>query len=730
MSQRSSLRFIPAIVLVISLGLTGIVSWLSYQQRGRDASLRLEIISERIRSDASERLNNHVSLIKAAVGFFEASKSTASSQQFQQFLAALELHSDYPGIVSLDFIKRVSAQEREAFESEQRRYRPGFHIYPASDRDTYYVSTYLGPVATDRHSDLGFDPYTEPVRRQAMETARDQATPAFSGRVLIAQPGLDTPSTAALVLFAPIYSVTPPPASVKERRSSLTGFIASNLKIDRLLDGLRTQAEKSLITFSIYAGKEASQDNLLMTTGSLKAQIDGLSKTETITIAGFPWTFRYLAMPNFESELGHAQSHQILGIGLMFSLLLFGFTTTQSKAREANERALRYERERARDLQDLDRAKTRFFSNLSHELRTPLNGILGMSDLLWDTTLNDQQKDYLTTIGTCGRTLLDLISDVLDVSKIEAKKLKLKKRPFKLIQPFSGALEVVRGQARGKNLDLAMQWDEKLPSFVEGDLVRLRQVLVNLLSNAVKFTDSGSITLKATLKSEGSALVQVKDTGVGITTQEQAKVFLPFSQLAASEAADSVKGTGLGLAISKELITLMGGQIGLTSEPGVGSTFYFEIPLTPVNPESPAAQSQVQPPKSIEAGLKLLVADDNPINLRVMLLQLQKLGYSVDGVNNGAKAVEAAQLTRYDLILMDCQMPILNGLEATRRIKNEVRPAPVIIALTAFSQPEQQAQCKDSGMDDFLTKPVDFARLVEVLDIWREKLIKKQQATG
>ncbi len=708
-------------VLGIGMAVSLVITGVAYQQATALERGRLQVVTERIRADATGQLGTYVSLVRSAVGFFEASNQRVSQDQFRKFLTAIDVRHDYPGILALAYIAKVPASERAAFEAEQRRRSPGFHIFPDTPRDPYYVATYLEPDNESRKRNQGFDPFTEPVRRAALEKARDEAAPAMSGRLILKTEEEDDNAAPAFVLYAPIYSVSPPPPSVAERRKALRGFIAASFRADDLLRGIRGPTARSQVAFRIYAGNTTDPRDVLMATTDFPSDRSGGTKRETISVAGFPWTFEFVTLPEFEQESGRARVPLIGGLGLLLSLLLYGFTSFQAKARRADERALHHERERAKDLQDLDRAKTRFFSNLSHELRTPLNGILGMNDLLWDTDLNEQQKDYLTTIGTCGRTLLDLISDVLDVSKIEAGKLELKKKPFKLLQPFNGALEVVRGQARGKDLSLHLEWDDSLPRYVDGDLIRLRQVLVNLLSNAVKFTRQGSVTVR-TRHLEGRLLAEIQDTGVGIAREDIGKLFRPFSQVTAVEGVETIQGTGLGLVICKEIITLMGGSISVTSQLGVGTVFHLDLPLRVVDAEKYESATEPQLMPEIEASLRLLVADDNPVNLRVLMLQLQKLGYAADGVEDGAKAVAAVAEKTYDLILMDCQMPKMDGLEATRTIRQRFAPGPVIVALTAHAQPEQQAECEAAGMDDFLTKPIELARLVRVLDRWRKRI--------
>jgi signal transduction histidine kinase/ActR/RegA family two-component response regulator len=713
-------RYVPALVLAIGIALSVVSALIAHQQAADRERLSLGLITERIRADATEQLGNYVSLVRSGVGFFEASNLKVSPEQFRKFLAAIQLEKDYPGILALGYIERVPAAERDAFEARQRKRLPDFRIFPDTARDPYFAATYVEPIE-GRSKNLGFDPFTEPVRRAALEAARDSATPVMTGRLILKTEQNNAQASPAFILYAPIYKVSPPPDTVEGRRQALHGYISAGFRVEDLLNGIRGPTSRSQVAFRIYAGHSTDPRDVLMVTDDFPTDQVNASKVETISVAGFPWTFEFVTLAEFEIESGRARIPQIAGVGLLFSLLLFGFTSLQSKAREADERALHHERGRAKDLQDLDRVKTRFFSNLSHELRTPLNGILGMSDLLWDTPLTEQQKDYLTTIGTCGRTLLDLISDVLDVSKIEAGKLELKSKPFKLIQPFNGALAVVRGQARGKDLTLNLEWDHALPRYVEGDLVRLRQVLVNLLSNAVKFTRAGSVIVRAKHQA-GRLEVEVQDTGVGISVDDVGKLFRPFSQVAAPDGAEAVQGTGLGLVICKEIVQLMGGTIDLSSQLGVGTVFRLSLPLRAVDTEKYESVTEPQMTREIEAGLSLLVADDNPVNLRVLLLQLHKLGYSADGVEDGAKAVEAVSSKSYDLVLMDCQMPVMDGLEATRTIRQTLAPGPIIVALTAHAQPEQQAQCEAAGMDDFLTKPIEFARLVQVLDKWRVKL--------
>jgi signal transduction histidine kinase/ActR/RegA family two-component response regulator len=368
------------------------------------------------------------------------------------------------------------------------------------------------------------------------------------------------------------------------------------------------------------------------------------------------------------------------------------------------------------------RAKSQFLANMSHEIRTPMNGVIGMAELLSATPLDASQREVTETIRSSGQILLAIINDILDLSTIESGQLALDKAPFELASVLSQAMKVVSPAASAKGLALDLVADPTIPSHVVGDRLRLGQVLVNLLSNAVKFTETGRVTLStrlvaATPTAPAAIRIDVRDTGIGIERERLSRLFQPFEQGDASMSR-RFGGTGLGLAISKRLVELMDGRLWGESEPGAGSIFSLELPLSaaeaPVVPATPArAATPVQQPAG---NLRLLIAEDNPVNQRVASRMLQRLGYKADVVENGRLAVEAAERETYDVIFMDVQMPELDGLEATRRIKARAGASPWIIALTAHALEEDRQQCLAAGMDDFLSKPVQLKELTAALE--------------
>lgn len=422
----------------------------------------------------------------------------------------------------------------------------------------------------------------------------------------------------------------------------------------------------------------------------------------------------------------YAQTIARSGHGKNATVIVYCYDISDRKAYEAMLQKSRELADQARqEAERANKARGEFLANMSHELRTPMNGIIGLSGMLAEADLADEQHELADAVNASARNLLIILNDVLDFSKIEAGELQIEAIDFDLVKTINLIAKLQKPVADSKGLALMCEFDRGVPEFVVGDPARLQQVLHNLVSNALKFTHKGSVKIHigGEMDHDGTyyARIEVRDTGIGIPHDKQSKIFDKFQQ-ADSSTARKYGGTGLGLAITRNLVALMDGRIRLSSREGEGTIFSIHIPLKVSQKKGEADGSNLKAQSvGLDLSARILIVDDHPVNLLFMRKMMRDLGFSkFETASSGQEALQLYDRDNPDLILLDCQMPEMDGFEVARRIreKQDSGAGPIIVAATADAMKGAAAKCREAGMDDYISKPVEKDKLVNVLGQW------------
>jgi signal transduction histidine kinase/ActR/RegA family two-component response regulator len=653
-----------------------------------------------------------------ALGAFVAQNPNTTEARFLAWERAMQVRGRYPELIGLSLEVQVPAGDLVQFERQFIEKLPLAHaikpgpssVIPAGPRPYYCLTKFA----------IGAPNINLPATVDACEFERDLAATRDSGA---SATGTITfiPGDAIFALGNPVYAGGTVPSTAAARHRAFIGWSAIAILPDVLL--ARAQKGHPGLTLTLQRGTGAAAVRFALRTPPATASTFEVKMTDG-------WTLYVAGRLMSGNVLGNGGALRVLVVGTVLSLLL---ATVFLLLGTARQRALRLVAEKTRELAheveltaaardtavEASTAKSAFVATVSHEIRTPLAGVIGTADLLLDTELDGDQHELAETLRSSGEALLLVINDILDYSKMEAGKLELYTTDFSLRELIAECSARVIPNAKQKAIALTNDTRPSVPPWLHGDSGRISQVLTNLLSNAIKFTAHGGVTVTATARvAEGQAdlRVEVADTGIGIESATVERLFTPFTQADASTAR-RYGGTGLGLTISAELIGLMGGRIGTESEPGRGSTFWFELTL----PVADGAQLAIRTPEHFAAlGERdengnltddapiVLVAEDNAVNQMLAARMLDKCGYRSEVVAGGNEALAALAEREFAAILMDCQMPGIDGYETTREIRRRENGGAhmPIVAVTAHSLAGDREKCIAAGMDDYVSKPL------------------------
>ncbi|MBC7789528.1 MAG: CHASE domain-containing protein [Anaerolineae bacterium] len=559
--MRNLRSYTPAVVLAASLLLTLTATSLVLATGRARARARFESAVRATRDRVTTRMDTYSAILRGASGLFAA--GPVSQTEFRAYAAQLDIRHRYPGIQGIGFSKRLSARGQDSLSAGLRTSgRSSFPVWPDSARDQYYPTIYLEPRDRRNEPAIGFDMFTEPTRRLAMERARDSGLPSVSGKVILVQDPDGYQQTGFLMYF-PVYRQGQIPPSVAERRAALEGFVFSPFRSDDVFAGIFGSERHPDVGFRVYDGPRAAPENLLhdsrLTVGGSRDTTDQ-SGSSSIIIAGRMWTLGFVSLA--DDWIRRMLAPAMALFGLVVSFVLYVLTRSEVLARKAAERS--------------EAVRARFYAAMSHELRTPLNAVIGYNQLLLEGIYGPLEKKHETGIERsqkAAKHLLELVNDVLDLSKIEAGKIDVQIESVDIPALMEDLFTTIKPMAEASDSEVTLVCED-CGNGVQTDPRRVRQIVLNLLSNATKFGSGKPITVRCTKAEGDGVLVSVTDQGSGIPDKELHRIFEEFVQM------QSVKlgGTGLGLPISRRLAEVLGGRLEVESKVGAGSTFRLFLP--------------------------------------------------------------------------------------------------------------------------------------------------------
>ncbi|MFZ3018593.1 MAG: CHASE domain-containing protein [Gallionella sp.] len=718
---------LPASLLVFAIGLLAtFLLWQNAQQQHihdlqeefnfgiREAELKIE-----------RRLSNSQNVLRSLQALYAAS-DRVEHNDFAAYTTALRLDQNYPGIQSLGFSPIVPAEQMERHLAGIRRQGfPDYNIKPAGKRKLYAPVIHIAPFQGRNLRVFGMDNYATPERRAALEQARDSGQASLSGKLTLVQD--DNSSQPGILMFLPVYRNGMAHDTPATRQANIVGWVAAAFRINSLISSL-LDSHTRYFDIEIYDGIGTSANALLYDSGPVhdaEQSTAAFRHIQQIEVADRSWTLSFTSTPSFDARLTATQVGIVTVIGTVFSLILALCTWLLLRSRKRALHGAHLLQEAMQQTEMASRAKNDFLANIGHELRTPMNAILGMTHLALADETESHKRSRLENIQFSGEHLLNTIDNILDYSGMEYGTPQPHPVDFTLHKLLNEIEDFAIRKAAGKDVELSIDIAPGLARRrLHGDARGLEQVLLNYLDNAVKFTPKGHIVLRILQQEENDASFklrfEVQDSGIGIDKEKQPLLYSPFWQ-ADSSSTRKHEGIGLGLAICKKLIEKMKeGEFGVDSAPGSGSTFWFSARLDKARTRRSGQEAAATTGNYTHIkGARILVAEDNVLSQTIIGGLLESAGAVVQRARNGKEALELLRQKAFDCVLMDVQMPEMDGMAATRAIRANPALADLpVIAVTAHASKENRRRCLDAGMNDFIGKPFTPASLYARLAYW------------
>lgn len=711
-------------VLILTIG----ISWslMTYKkmkvEQLNHARNELDLRKEKILNNIKEKLKLYEYGLKGLKGAI-LSQNKFDKINFDNYSHSRNYHLEFPGALGIGFIEKISKnkidQEIKNIQKEYQSKDYQYHELGEKYQDAFLIK-YISPADINKKA-IGLDIATEKNRREAAIEAAKTGEVVLTNQISLVQ---DQKKMPGFLIFLPIYTNEEKLKSKEERLSNLIGWTYAPIIINSVFDQIIKNYFDEL-ELEIYCNEVMTEENLIYDADhsknnlDLRETINGLNTEGQFIVGKKVWSYYLSTRTKFNQTYLNDTPKFYLGISIiittLLSFIIFLLTTTLIRTEQIVEEKTASLIKSEQAAKNALKVKSEFLATMSHEIRTPLNGILGLIDVLKETKLDENQKYYLENISAAGKSLKTIIDDVLDFSKIEDKKFQIAIHDFDLKKLADEIYGLYLPMAKDKNIKLNYHFSEKIPHLYAGDEYRIKQIISNLLSNAIKFTEVGEVRIdilgKMQFPGQYEIMLKIKDTGIGIKPEALDKLFNKFTQ-ADSSTTRRFGGTGLGLSISKMLIDKMHGKIEVDSQFGEGTTFTISLPLK-VSTLVSIEQTTVE--QEMTKRIKVLLVEDNEINALVVKKILNKLEVEIDHAVNGAEAVTKAIEKNYDIILMDCQMPVMDGFEATKEIRKTEIKKNFIVALTANAYEEDKEKCLQAGMDEFLAKPINKRELFSVL---------------